>query len=226
MIAQQKIHSGSFLDHNDNSITVSFYKRIDLNADPTSFYVDYSVSSYLLVVWSREGEAYVKAYPYWLASCTEIWVGDLPGTNYHKHYYIITTEINSGSTIRESFIKVGIQGVSWAEIEVPIRQGAYEDPIIDLNADPVSFDVDYTLSAYLLIVWSTQGDAYVKSSPDWVSYSQVWVEDIPGTNYHKYYYSIGVHQNNGAARDGVIKVGIQNMQGAELAVPIHQGSIN
>jgi hypothetical protein len=232
MIARQLIHSGSFLDHEDNPITVSFYKRIDLNADPTSFDVDYTLSVNILVVWSREGEAYVKSYPSWLISCTEIWVADLPGTNYHKHYYSFGVPLNEGEA-RDGVFKISIQGNDWAETVVPIHQEAEpgdSDSDVeeyDLHADPESFNVDYTLSGYLLIVWSLEGEAYVKSYPAWFAgCSQVWTEDIPGSSYHKHYYSVGVTRNDGDSRDGNIVVGIEDSPLAELIVPIHQGSNN
>ena len=131
MGAQTLLHSGSFVDYNGNEIIVEFYKRVDLNSEPSYIEVDGDSHTSTMVVWSRSGEAHIDDYPLWMTA-GEIWTTEVPGTSYHKHWYAVSIEQNVGLA-RDGVIKVGILNMSWAQIEVPVHQQGLTMSVVPNN---------------------------------------------------------------------------------------------
>lgn len=119
MVAEQLIHSGSFSGYNDDTtISVYFYKRIDISSSTTSISVDNSRHNYIIDIWSKDGEAYVKSSPNWV---TYGLYDTVEMTGYTKYVYKLTIDYNSGSE-RTGTIVIGVVGNDWAELEIPITQ--------------------------------------------------------------------------------------------------------
>lgn len=224
MVANQLLHSGSFVDFDNDIIEVKFFQKADLNADPTLFSVGGAMSTNLLLIWSRDGEAYIKSTPNFV-SCTQIWQTEIPGTPYHMFYISVFISENTTGADREGNIKVGIQYNNWAELDVPVHQDAAVEPAITINASPASFTFEQEeFRSVYLEVSSPDGEAIVTSYPDWMYCAMVGVpHQQPGSLYHIRIYAISAMTNNtGEVRYGTIKVGLQDISWAELDVPITQ----
>ena len=116
------LHSGSFNDYNGEEIKVTFYRRVDLNATPSSltFYVDGGTRT--LSIWSRVGDAI-------LFDPTVDWLGyrkisseKLVGCDYYKYTYEITCDANTSGNDRTSELNIGIEGMGGVKITVPVIQ--------------------------------------------------------------------------------------------------------
>ena len=177
MVAETKIHSGSFVDYNGNEIEVEFYRRVNLNAEPASFSVDGHSHTLLMTVWSRDGEAYVDSYPTWVI-CGEIWTTDIPGSPYHKHIYTIYIDAEPTGNERETLILVGIQGNNWAQIEVPIHQDA-----LTLRVVPSSIMYHAEQSTNGITVYWTDGTEptvsirYTLGEDGWLTNNGSYIQD-------------------------------------------------
>lgn len=226
MVAERILHSGSFSDYDNNTIDIKFYQRVHINTNPTSFiFESEEFRSVYLDVWSEDGEAEVVSYPSWMYCYQVGFPSEIPGSNYHKRTYGVSAQTNTSDQIREGVIKVKLQGSDWAEVEIPVKQYAHS---IVIHATPSSFTFEpQEFRSVYMEVWSYDGEAIVKSFPDWMYCSQVGIPtEMSGSNYHSRTYAISAQTNTGAARDGVIKIGIQDNESAELNVSIHQNAAN
>lgn len=117
------LHSGEFVDYDGNTITVEFFKKIDLNANPTSLSFSDAGGSRSLVIWSRDGDA--KLYDPtvdWLSyTVPSNHAVPVVGTDYYKYTYIIHCNSNSGDE-RTTNLHIGIEGMGGVIIDVPVTQ--------------------------------------------------------------------------------------------------------
>lgn len=116
------LHSGSFNDYNGDEIKVTFYRRVDLNASPTSltFYVDGGTGT--LSIWSRVGDAELfDPTVNWL-NWRQIRSEKLVGCDYYKYTYEITCEANDSGEDRTGEFHIGIEGMGGVIINVPVIQ--------------------------------------------------------------------------------------------------------
>ena len=116
------LHSGSFNDYNGEEIKVTFYRRVDLNASPTSltFYVDGGTST--LSIWSRVGDAILFDPTVDWLSYRKISSEKLVGCDYYKYTYEITCDANTSGNDRTSELNIGIEGMGGVKITVPVIQ--------------------------------------------------------------------------------------------------------
>lgn len=125
MAAETILHSGEFLDQNDNMFKVTFYKRTDLNAVPSSMSFGMSGGTQTLVIWSRTGEAILRINPtYSWLNYQQVSAEPIVGTEYHKYTYNIICDATT--TERTGVLDVGIeygQGVG-ETIQVVVTQSS------------------------------------------------------------------------------------------------------
>ena len=116
------LHSGSFNDYNGEEIKVTFYRRVDLNASPTSltFYVDGGTRT--LSIWSRVGDATLFDPTVDWLSYRKISSEKLIGCEYYKYTYEITCDANTSGNDRTSELSIGIEGMGGVKITVPVIQ--------------------------------------------------------------------------------------------------------
>ena len=116
------LHSGSFNDYNGEEIKVTFYRRVDLNASPTSltFYVDGGTRT--LSIWSRVGDAILFDPTVDWLSYRKISSEKLVGCDYYKYTYEITCDANTSGNDRTSELNIGIEGMGGVKITVPVIQ--------------------------------------------------------------------------------------------------------
>ena len=96
MASETILHSGKFATYDGDEITVTFFRRIDLNASPTSLSFSDAGGSRYLTIWSTMGDAH-------LADPTVEWLNyqlvstePVVGTPYYKYTYRIICDSNSG----------------------------------------------------------------------------------------------------------------------------------
>lgn len=116
------LHSGSFNDYNGEEIKVTFYRRVDLNASPTSltFYVNSETRT--LSIWSRVGDAILFDPTVDWLSYRKISSEKLVGCDYYKYTYEITCNANTSGNDRTSELNIGIEGMGGVKITVPVIQ--------------------------------------------------------------------------------------------------------
>ena len=116
------LHSGSFNDYNGEEIKVTFYRRVDLNASPTSltFYVDGGTRT--LSIWSRVGDAILFDPTVDWLNYMKISSEKLVGCDYYKYTYEITCDANTSGDDRTSELNIGIEGMGGVKITVPVIQ--------------------------------------------------------------------------------------------------------
>lgn len=116
------LHSGSFNDYNGEEIKVTFYRRVDLNATPSSltFYVDGGTRT--LSIWSRVGDAILFDPTVDWLSYRKISSEKLVGCDYYKYTYEITCDANTSGNDRTSELNIGIEGMGGVKITVPVIQ--------------------------------------------------------------------------------------------------------
>ena len=116
------LHSGSFNDYNGEEIKVTFYRRVDLNASPTSltFYVNGGTST--LSIWSRVGDAILFDPTVDWLNYRKIRSEKLVGCDYYKYTYEITCNANTSGNDRTSEFNIGIEGMGGVKITVPVIQ--------------------------------------------------------------------------------------------------------
>ena len=116
------LHSGSFNDYNGEEIKVTFYRRVDLNANPTSltFYVNSETRT--LSIWSRVGDAILFDPTVDWLSYRKISSEKLVGCDYYKYTYEITCDANTSGNDRTSELNIGIEGMGGVKITVPVIQ--------------------------------------------------------------------------------------------------------
>ena len=116
------LHSGSFNDYNGEEIKVTFYRRVDLNASPTSltFYVDGGTRT--LSIWSRVGDAILFDTTVDWLNYRKISSEKLVGCDYYKYTYEITCDANTSGNDRTSELNIGIEGMGGVKITVPVIQ--------------------------------------------------------------------------------------------------------
>lgn len=117
------LHSGSFNDYNGDEIKVTFYRRVDLNASPTSltFYVDGGTGT--LSIWSRVGDAELgDPQVDWLHWGPATNREKLVGCDYYKYTYEITCDPNNSGEDRTTELSVDIEGMGGVIITVPVIQ--------------------------------------------------------------------------------------------------------
>ena len=116
------LHSGSFNDYNGEEIKVTFYRRVDLNANPTSltFYVNSETRT--LSIWSRVGDATLFDPTVDWLSYRKISSEKLVGCDYYKYTYEITCDANTSGNDRTSELNIGIEGMGGVKITVPVIQ--------------------------------------------------------------------------------------------------------
>lgn len=126
MAVETLLHSGSFTNYGGDDIIVTFHKRYDINAYPTSINMPSLGGTTLLAVWSRKGEAEIgDNFPDWM-SWSHYKAEDIPGTEYHKYTYRITCSANNTGSERSFNISVGIEygeGIG-QRLLVPLHQDA------------------------------------------------------------------------------------------------------
>ena len=114
------LHSGSFNDYNGEEIKVTFYRRVDLNASPTSLTYYKSGGAQILSIWSRAGDAELFDPPadwIWHRQVKAEEYGD-----YHKYTYEITCDPNNTGKERKVDLSVGIEGMGGVRITIPVIQ--------------------------------------------------------------------------------------------------------
>lgn len=118
------LHSGEFVDYNGNTITVEFFKKIDLNANPTSLSFPYIASDRYLTIWSRDGDA--KLYDPLVDWCNyrQMRAVQLPGSDYYKYTYRISCTRNNTDEERSTTLHIGIEGMGGVIIDVPLTQAS------------------------------------------------------------------------------------------------------
>lgn len=154
MASETILHSGNFLDRNDNPVIVTFYRRTDLNVVPDSLTFQTSGGSLTLACWSRNGEVELTDYGFgdWL-NYRQVRVEPIVGTDYHKYTYEIICDANSGQ-IRRTTLRVGIeygQGVG-DTVDVSVLQdgtplpdwSVYPYEITDVEASGESINISFT----------------------------------------------------------------------------------
>lgn len=116
------LHSGSFNDYNGDEIKVTFYRRVDLNASPTSltFYVDGGTGT--LSIWSRVGDAELFDPTVDWLNYRQLRAEKLVGCDYYKYTYEITCEVNDSGEDRTGEFNIGIEGMGGVIITVPVIQ--------------------------------------------------------------------------------------------------------
>ena len=116
------LHSGSFNDYNGEEIKVTFYRRVDLNATPSSltFYVDGGTRT--LSIWSRVGDAILFDPTVDWLNYSKISSEKLVGCDYYKYTYEITCDANTSGNDRTSELNIGIEGMGGVKITVPVIQ--------------------------------------------------------------------------------------------------------
>ena len=116
------LHSGSFNDYNGEEIKVTFYRRVDLNATPSSltFYVDGGTRT--LSIWSRVGDAILFDPTVDWISYRKISSEKLVGCDYYKYTYEITCNANTSGNDRTGELNIGIEGMGGVKITVPVIQ--------------------------------------------------------------------------------------------------------
>lgn len=122
MAVETILHSGSFNDYDGNLIKVTFYRRIDLNASPTSmtFYSDGGTVN--LSIWSRVGDAELFDPPASWLDWRQVSSEKLVGCDYYKYTYEITCDPNNSGEDRTSVFHVGIEGMGGVILNVPVIQ--------------------------------------------------------------------------------------------------------
>ena len=122
MACETILHSGSFNDYNGEEIKVTFYRRVDLNASPTSltFYVDGGTRT--LSIWSRVGDAILFDPTVDWLNYRKISSEKLVGCDYYKYTYEITCDANTSGDDRTSELNIGIEGMGGVRITVPVIQ--------------------------------------------------------------------------------------------------------
>ena len=116
------LHSGSFNDYNGNEIVVTFYRRVDLNASPTSMTFASDGGTVTMSIWSRVGDAELfDPTAEWL-NYRQLRAEKLVGCDYYKYIYEITCEPNNSGEDRTGEFHVGIEGMGGVIINVPVIQ--------------------------------------------------------------------------------------------------------
>ena len=122
MASETILHSGKFATYDGDEITVTFFRRIDLNASPTSLSFSDAGGSRYLTIWSTMGDAH-------LADPTVEWLNyqlvstePVVGTPYYKYTYRIICDSNSGMD-RETVLIVDLRDdIPGEMIYVPVTQ--------------------------------------------------------------------------------------------------------
>ena len=122
MAVETILHSGSFNDYNGDEIKVTFFRRVDLNASPTSltFYVDGGTGT--LSIWSRVGDAELFDPTVGWLNWRQIGSEKLVGSDYYKYTYEITCDPNNSGDKRTGEFHIGIEGMGGVILNVPVIQ--------------------------------------------------------------------------------------------------------
>jgi len=117
-----ELHKGSFTDYDGNTIIVTFYHSVDINAYPESLWIDASGGTLELSIWSKDGEAS-------LGDPQEDWwnyrqknVERIPGTRWHKYTYYIDVDENP-ATPRSTELNIFNDDGAAAAMTVTLKQG-------------------------------------------------------------------------------------------------------
>ena len=78
------LHSGSFLDYDGNTITVTFYTQTHLWVSNTSIWCPYTGGDYEVEVWSDSGSAEIAPSQYSWITLSE------PKTYTNKYGYVVS----------------------------------------------------------------------------------------------------------------------------------------
>lgn len=137
MASEILLHSGEFLDHDDNMVKVTFYKRTDLNADPSSFHFGVYGDRVRLKIWSRVGSARLSDMGFgdWL-DYQSVGSWPIPGSDYYYYVYDIVCSANQTGEDRNETLRVYIeagQGVG-EYIEIPVLQDGAENLVVSPNS--------------------------------------------------------------------------------------------
>ena len=128
MAAETILHSGSFLDYDDNTIEVKFFRHTDLNASPSSLSFTYGGGTLRLTIWSRCGNAHlVNPSVDWLTYTPAEEPEPIVGTNYYKYFYDIVCSSNSGDA-RDTNLVVDLHAeIPGVSINIPVHQGSDDE---------------------------------------------------------------------------------------------------
>lgn len=117
-----ELHKGSFTDYDGNTIVVTFYHSVDINAYPESLWIDASGGTKELTIWSKDGEAK-------LGDPQEDWwnyrqksAERIPGTRWHKYTYYIDVDENP-TTPRSTEMNIFNDDGAAAAMTVTLKQG-------------------------------------------------------------------------------------------------------
>lgn len=175
MAAETILHSGEFVTQDDELVMVTFYRRTDLNAVPSSMSFGISGGTETLEIWSRTGEAILRINPTydWL-NYQQVSATPIVGTEYHKYTYNIICDANATSDERTGYLDIGIeygQGVG-DTIQVVVTQTL---GVTDLKVVPYSISYLPSGGTYgITATWTTGGEptfdlVYVQGAPDWLT---------------------------------------------------------
>lgn len=122
MAVESLLHSGSFVDYDGNEITISFYKKTDINAIPTVMSFSDLGGSKTLTIWSTDGDAYIgdPLVDWW--NYTQIGAEPLPGSDFYKYTYRIQVQPNHTPNPRVDSIHIHLEGIGGVRLDVNISQ--------------------------------------------------------------------------------------------------------
>ena len=115
------LHSGEFVDYDGNIVTIEFFKKVDLNTNPSSLTFSDAGGFKSLTIWSRDGDAELYDPQVDWLSYQQIHSEPVVGTDYYKYTYKIICDSNSGDE-RSSVLHIGIEGMGGIIIDVPVTQ--------------------------------------------------------------------------------------------------------
>lgn len=82
----------------------------------------------------------------------------------------------------------------------------------DLNANPTSLRFNADGETLSFTIWSYDGEAILYDIPDnWLNYRNERAEQLPGSEFHKYFYKIICDPNTGAERTSSLSVGLETV---------------
>lgn len=97
---------------------------------------------------------------------------------------------------------------------------------VDFNVMPASLSFGVVGASSTLSIWSRDGDAELYDPQvDWLSWSQIKAEKLPGSDYYKYTYRITVTANNtGSSRSTNLGAGLETgtVVGRMMNIPVTQ----
>lgn len=176
-MADSLLHSGKFIDVDDNEITVSFYKRPNIYAEPSSLHFDEERGTLTLAIWSYNNSVYLTDYGLeeWL-SFTQVSSERLPGSQYYKYTYEVTCSSNPGYD-RETTLRVGIDDGPdiGTDLPVVVKQDGELGPQSDLEVSPmnITYNRDGGTNG-VVCTWTVGGEprftmVYVEGGGGWLT---------------------------------------------------------